>query len=176
MARNETGRLLTTVTAAVLAWVIPGAGHVFLKRTLRGVILCICVNGLFWSGVAFGGTFTVEPLRERWWFVAQMLAGASGGAGWLMQHRARDRVTKSLHLPYDPEDHSSSDLWWESYSNELAKRKLALTYPADTVARAYTGVAGMLNLMCVIDAALLAAMGTLGEPPPEGERRSRPHE
>ena len=63
--------------AGILAWVIPGAGHMYLGRALRGIILCICINGLFWAGVAFGGVFTVEPLRERWWFAAQVGAGAS---------------------------------------------------------------------------------------------------
>ena len=48
---------------------------------------------------------------------------------------------------------------------ELAAQNLTLTAPVDTVARAYAGVAGLLNLLCMFDVVLLALMGRYGEPP-----------
>jgi hypothetical protein len=41
---------------------------------------------------------------------------------------------------------------------------VALVNPADTVARAYSGTAGLLNLLCMFDALMLALMGKVGEP------------
>ncbi len=153
--------------AGILAWLIPGAGHVYLRRTLRGLIICICINGLFWTGVAFGGIFTVEPLRQRWWFTAQMCTGVSGVAAWYRQEQYRRTITEEfedpeLRTPIPPPDLRGK--WWATYTKALAGKGLNLSYPTDTVARAYAGVAGMLNLMCIFDAIMLAALGQFGEP------------
>ena len=40
---------------------------------------------------------------------------------------------------------------------------MARAAPMDSVARAYSGTAGLLNLMCIFDAAILALMGRTGE-------------
>mgnify|MGYP000853354412 CR=1 FL=1 len=37
-------------------------------------------------------------------------------------------------------------------------------YHVDNVARAYAGIAGLLNLLCIFDATILALMGRFGEP------------
>lgn len=59
----------------------------------------------------------------------------------------------------------------EQIRNQYAGRMLdaeglAVVSPVDNVARAYCGVAGLLNLMCIFDAILLAQIGVRGEPPP----------
>ena len=176
MAKTTKPNILTICLTGLLAWVIPGAGHVFLGRTVRGLIICICINGLFWAGVAFGGVFTVEPLGQKWWFAAQMCTGVSGAAGWVRQERYRRKVTAEFDNPNlraptpTRRDLGRGDLapeWWAAYNYALAAEGVNLNYPADTVARAYSGVAGMLNLMCIFDAILLAVMGSFGEPPPQ---------
>jgi len=165
MAKDETPHFLTPFVAGILAWIMPGAGHVYLGRTVRGVILCVCINGLFWAGVAVGGVFTVEPRGERWWFIAQMFTGASGTTAWYRQKNAHhDALAKAEKLI---EDSGESMGQREAYTRILVANKLALSYPSDTVARAYSGVAGMLNLMCIFDAFMLAAIGAGGEPEPD---------
>lgn len=163
MARRPHRNYLMCLVAGILAWLVPGAGHVYLGRTFRGIILCICINGLFWAGVALGGVFTVEPLRQRWWFAAQMCTGVSGVAAWRHQERFRRAVTGRLGLSATPAPGQARE-WWDTYNRALADENLALVYPADAVARAYAGVAGMLNLMCIFDAVMLALAGRLGEP------------
>ncbi|HET6430504.1 MAG TPA: DUF6677 family protein [Phycisphaerae bacterium] len=167
MTKTRTPNPLTPFLAGLLGWLIPGAGHVYLGRTLRGVVICICINGLFWTGVAIGGTFTVEPLTQRWWFAAQMCTGASGLAGWFRQERTRTRIAGDLGMdPRDVVDPRAPDRYQPEYAQALLREDLAVSYPADNVARVYSGVAGMLNIMAVFDAVMLAAMGRLGEPPP----------
>ena len=172
MPKRDTSRYATALLAGLLAWFIPGAGHLYLRRAARGVILCICINGLFWTGVAFGGVFTVEPLKQRWWLGAQMGAGASAMATWYRQDRLRRSVTEDLGLPpTPPRSPEKAQQWWFDYTSTLAERKLALVYPTDAVARSYSGVAGMLNLMCIFDAFMLALMGSFGELPAEPKRK-----
>jgi len=159
----------------MLAWIIPGAGHVYLGRTVRGVIICVCVNGMFWAGMAMGGVLTVDPLGERWWFIGQISTGVSGAAAWYHQQERRkalrdelglrdlrpDLVAEPSNQRYEPK---------HLYNAALKEEGLALVYPADVVSRAYTGVAGMLNLMCIFDAVLLGLMGQFGEPPPDPKK------
>lgn len=174
---------MTVFLAGVLAWIIPGAGHVYLNRTVRGIILCVCINGMFWSGLAMGGAFTIDPIRERWWFAAQMVAGASGLAGWYNQEVRRQQAIREYNqkgdharmddLPPPPTDRRRAN-WLNAYSSALAAKGWELTYPAETVSRAFTGIAGMLNVICIFDAVMLAAIGAYGEPPRQAPPESPP--
>lgn len=40
--------------ACVLAWAVPGAGHLFLGRGRRGLVFFVCLSGLFALGLATG--------------------------------------------------------------------------------------------------------------------------
>ncbi len=175
MAKNESPHFLTPFVAGILAWIVPGAGHVYLGRTVRGVILCVCINGLFWSGVAFGGVFTVEPREQRWWFIAQMFTGTSGAVSWYRQKLAREDVLRQREELLSDERAGAGLSPQQAEERVLTDSRRALVYPAGVVARAYSGIAGMLNLMCIFDAFMLAAMGRLGEPPPP-RRPAKPKE
>lgn len=171
MGKSSKANPLMPLVAGLLAWLVPGAGHVYVRRTLRGVILCICINGLFWAGMAVGGVFTVEPVRQRWWFVAQICTGGSAAAAWYRQQQVhKDVVVKADELAAKTPGGLSAD---EAYTEVLLADELSLNYPSNTVARAYSGVAGMLNVLAIFDAVLLAAMGRLGEPPPEKKKPSQ---
>ena len=41
--------------AVVLGWLIPGAGHLLLKKTGRGVLLLLAVTGMFLCGLMMRG-------------------------------------------------------------------------------------------------------------------------
>jgi len=159
----------------VLACLVPGAGHLYLRRVKRAVIIFTVITVTFWSGVAIGGATTVEPRYERWWFIAQMLTGVNGVVGWKIQDRVYDRLQEQLAR--DPQyigyverirrTYGSYDplAVQRSYLDKLqAKEGIALVAPTETVARAYSGVAGMLNLLCIFDALMLSLLGIRGEP------------
>lgn len=164
----------------VLAWLIPGAGHIYIGRTLRGIIIFVTIGVTFWAGVATGGVMTVDKRTERWWFVAEIFTGAHGLVSWyrsekvyrdvdaalsvdqgykaqrqLIANRYRGRATRRKYAA----------LYREYAARELQKKQLALVMPAETIARAYAGVAGLLNLLCVFDAVVLSLMGAFGETP-----------
>jgi len=152
--------------AGVLAWAIPGAGHILLRRTTRGIIIFLCVTGLFWTGMGIGGAFTVDPIREPWWRAAQMLTGVSGLIGLKQQERAREAVAAKAGISNMPSNvNRDGDNWGTVFQKEAVAQKLWLAPPADGVARAYSGIAGMLNIMCIFDAFVLALLGKRGEGP-----------
>jgi len=43
------------IIAPVLGWVIPGAGHIYLKRYVRGVLLLVSIFAMFFIGLAMNG-------------------------------------------------------------------------------------------------------------------------
>ena len=154
---------LPQVITLVIAWLIPGAGHIYQGRLVRGIIVFVTITALFWTGVALGGVATVDRDRERWWFIADMFAGIHGVVGWYRFRsltQAYGQVHGAMPPPHSPDYRAKQ----EELEDYLAKSKLALVAPTETVARAYAGVAGLLNLMCVFDAVVLAMMGRGGEP------------
>jgi hypothetical protein len=119
---------------------------------------------------------TMDSRWERWWFMGQMLTGVNGYIGYQRQ--------KAVY--HDVDDALAGDLTYQSQARRLQsqgrfievdtlqrpyvdaileKKGLALVAPTETAARAYSGVAGMLNLMCMFDVLVLALMGIRGERP-----------
>jgi hypothetical protein len=143
------------VLAVLLACTIPGAGHFYLGRAKRGIIMFLTITALFWSGVGVGGVLTVDPQKERWWFAAQMLTGINGVVAWQRQTKAYQTLAKA---------------GGDSLEDRTVTAGIALVGPAETVARAYSGVAGLLNLMCIFDALMLSVMGAPGEPQPQDDK------
>lgn len=165
MARQDKSTRRFWILAALLAWLVPGAGHVYLGRMRRGAILFLAIAATFWGGAAMGGVMTVDSRYDRWWFYAQSLSGVHGLAGWWRQEQVyRDvarRLGKEQILPAPDGRPTDEQMRVDA---ALREKGVVLANPTEGVARAYSGVAGLLNLLCVFDAALLAMMGRRGEP------------
>jgi hypothetical protein len=43
------------IIAPIVGWIIPGAGHIFLKRYVRGILLLISVFAMFFIGLGMNG-------------------------------------------------------------------------------------------------------------------------
>jgi hypothetical protein len=179
--------------ALALAWIVPGAGHIYLGRRARGLIILVTLAATFWAGVAVGGVMTVDARTERWWFAAQMCTGVHGLVGWQRQAREYDRMFAELQdehseiaprYKYDLGKAQTNGPAYaaqvqQDYLDELQARDgVALKSPMDTVARSYTGIAGLLNLLCMFDALMLGLLGVRGEParPARGTAGRAPHE
>jgi hypothetical protein len=100
---------------------------------------------------------TVDPQDEPWWFSAQMISGVHGLVSWQRQTPYR-HILETDAQALDPAN----------------PKHIALVAPTDTVARAYSGVAGLLNLLCIFDALMLAMMGITGEGKSWLTRRHQP--
>ena len=154
--------------ALLLAWLIPGSGHVYIGRVRRGIIIFIAIGGAFWAGVGMGGVLTVDYHHERWWFIADMFTGVHGIVSGLRQQRVYQDLAKEAAdeglavpgvLPPDP-----------VIQKKLAEKGLFPQTATASVARVYAGVAGLLNLMCIFDAFVLTMMGQAREPRPSREQ------
>jgi TM2 domain-containing membrane protein YozV len=128
LSNAEHSASIRAAVAGLLAWLIPGLGHIYLGHRTRGLILLVTVTVTFWSGVAIGGVrSTVDPRERRLWFVAQICTGGNTMAAVML----RQRIERTL----SPEELAGPGGHW---------------LPAD-VGVHYTGVAGLLNLLVILD-------------------------
>jgi TM2 domain-containing membrane protein YozV len=168
MMKNDTDKSRPVVfVALLLSWLVPGAGHLYLQRRARGLVILVVIAATFWSGVAIGGVMTVDYQNERWWFTAEMLTGIHGIVGWARQAAVYDRLAADPEIGAAPAPGTALRTDWAyRVDRKLAAEGKALAYPTDNVARAYAGTAGLLNLMCMFDAVMLSLLGKWGEPLP----------
>jgi hypothetical protein len=200
MADEKKQRRPIWLLAGFLAWLIPGAGHVYIGRVRRGIILFVTIAAMFWAGVAMGGVMTVDARYETWWCCGQLLAGIHGLVGWFRQERiykeleADPDVAKALKARRQGAAEENEQRKTRGYApsplppmtvgtyggrpddvqmevtKKLAERRIALDEPVSGVAYAFSGVAGMLNLMVIFDALILALLGKGKEPTPSRTR------
>lgn len=144
MARSEqSGSELRAVVAGLLAWLVPGLGHFYLRQYWRGAVFLAVITVTFWCGVAIGGVVnTVAPRSHPAWFVAE-LCTAGNSLGGLALRRSLPEISEKSASPY------------------LA------TWPADDIGLVYCGVAGLLNVLVVLDAI------ARGGPVPRGDLPAR---
>ncbi len=66
--------------ACLLAWLLPGAGHLFLRRTTKGLIFLGAIGALFVLGIAMDSRLAVtlgfDDILASLFSLAQMAVGA----------------------------------------------------------------------------------------------------
>jgi len=122
---------------ALAGWLVPGAGYWLIGQRVRAVtvgvtILLIFLLGIFISGIRVvqapemsGRGNVLQRVLQRPWFIGQVLIGPVG----LGSAYVSDQLTQS-----------------KTYRAIEAKARLA------EIGTLYTAVAGMLNLLTIIDA------------------------
>ena len=115
---------------ALLAWLVPGAGHFYLGLRKRAVLLFIAIELTFFIGLYIGTVRIVNPAQSMFWFLAQILTGLNTIVAYLF----------STTLPNLYPDFTVTVIYdWSYY-----------------IAVLYTGVAGLLNLLAVLDTIIRA--------------------
>ena len=91
--------------AAFLAWVWPGAGHIYQRRYGKGFLFMVCVLGTFFYGLGLGrgrvvyASFDATRPPMRWQYICQLGAGAVA-----LPAAAQAYVTHNPANPDQPND------------------------------------------------------------------------
>jgi hypothetical protein len=148
--------------AALLAWLIPGAGHFYQGRRTKAAIFFVCILSTWILGFGVGGSHVVysswQPGDKRWHYYLQAGAGIVAFPAYLQGRRmndATDSFTRETNRDYEP-------LWGgfmappfrpvlESEADEVAAwyAKYGAGYEMGTW---YTVIAGLLNILVIYDA------------------------
>jgi hypothetical protein len=130
--------------AAVLAWLWPGAGHLYQGRTAKGIVYMICIVGTFFYGMwlAEGRAVFVygawKPEMFRWHYLCQVGAGLPALPA-IVQARMPGR--QLFGGWYEP-PRTDTEL------NDM-HRRLHRYLELGTV---FTMIAGLLNVLAIYDA------------------------
>ncbi len=128
--------------AVVFAWLLPGLGHIVLGQRARGLIIMVTLVCLYTAGLLIGGIDVIDRREDRLWYAGQVLAGP---ATFYL-----DTVSQRLKLRTE---------------TQLADRPFPASQPPEfnqlpyvrSVGRVnelgtlYCALAGMLNLLVIID-------------------------
>lgn len=124
----DTDSMFRAAATGLLGWLMPGMGHIFIGDRLRGVICMATIVLTFWSGVAIGGVRgTIDPHERSLWFVAQLCTGVNAGAAYAIRQV------------------STSD-------SGLEQASAPAPWASSEIGVHYTGVAGLLNILIILDA------------------------
>ncbi|MFC6646851.1 DUF6677 family protein [Granulicella cerasi] len=90
IAQRIPGEKSSLPTLALIAgWLIPGAGHLVVRKPIRAALLFVSILGMFVVGLSLQGkvySFGTDSIIDKLCFVAQLglgvLFGIAKGAGW----------------------------------------------------------------------------------------------
>lgn len=86
--------------AVLLTLAVPGAGHAYLGRRAKGLLLFLAVGAPFLIGIGVAGCEVVSWARQPIWFVGQVFAGGLTGIALLCQDPHRPVEPSQLGLLY----------------------------------------------------------------------------
>jgi predicted small lipoprotein YifL len=149
--------------AALLAWLVPGLGHIYQGRTGKGILFFVCIIGTFLYGFYIGGgrvvyASTTPSIFSRWQYFCQLGVGLPAMPALVQRFRAMngngpladDAFMRPPGMvgPFQSRDESNNTV---VQPDELAKwnHDLGERFEMGTV---YTVIAGLLNVLAIFDA------------------------
>lgn len=147
--------------AAALGWLLPGLGHLILGQKKRGVILCVTILSLWLAGIFIGGISVIDKYdrldsesnssaaTRSWWFFGQAMIAPSFVVDGIRSRMAVGHAAelgfpshsnpRALIVP-EHRDAPSVVAPYEPSFGRVAEQGIL-----------YTALAGMLNLLAMID-------------------------
>ena len=148
--------------AALLAWIVPGAGHIYQQRYAKGSLFMVCILTTWMLGFALGGGHVVyaswQPGDKRWHYFLQAGVGAAALPALIQGDRMRRKTDPATGRTLD----SYRPLWGgfmapphrpviEDRADEVSAwyARRGAGYEMGTW---YTMIAGLLNILVIYDA------------------------
>ncbi|WP_182866178.1 DUF6677 family protein [Rhodopirellula sp. JC639] len=146
--------------AALLAWLLPGAGHFYQGRHTKGSLYLVCILTTWMLGFALGGGHVVyaswQPGDRRWHYILQAGVGAAALPALIQGNHMRKHTNKGItsksyeprwggfmappHRPVIEDNTDEVSAWYATYG---------AGYEMGTW---YTMIAGLLNILVIYDA------------------------
>lgn len=157
-------------TAALLAWLWPGAGHLYQRRYAKAVLFMVCILGTYFFGLALGEGKVVyaawNQSDRRWQYPLQLGVGLPAMPALVQSmivRRGGEPILGGIMRPPEPGFHPGDP-------GELAQwhHDLNLRFELGTL---YTMVAGLLNVLAIWDAyagPVISEPGKERDPPEDG--------
>jgi hypothetical protein len=149
-------------TAAILAWLWPGLGHISLGERKRGLLIMFGVLFLFFGGLLIGGLDCVDRRHDKLWFLAQSFCGPIAfGADF-----ANQRLVQIVPQDWEPGTEARRRFVEgdRDLRRQLSRIGLGRVNEMGTL---FIALAGLMNVVVILDA--LYYVPPLAEKRREGE-------
>ena len=141
------GILMLSVVGAA-AWLIPGGGYFALGEHRRGWVVLVTIALTFFTGLYIGSIGVIDPIGSKPWYVAQVMNSPSVLLiGNHVAQRKRQAV-REIEQARSTSERASAQRRAQEYVYNVYGR------PAE-VGQIYTSIAGLLNLLCIVNAMYL---------------------
>ncbi len=150
--------------AGLLAILIPGAGHLYMKEPGRAFFVAVGVLGLFFGGIFIGGIDVVDRKEDFVWFLGQAMVGPIAfGVDSIHQNHfkargSRDQVYRSGYpnetrqVIKDPTTGQSIAIWEPRLDSDPGPPNTKSIGKVNEIGTLYAAMAGLLNFIAVLDA------------------------
>ena len=132
--------------AALLAWLWPGAGHLYQRRYGKGLLFMICILSTWFFGLAIGEGHSVyasnRTIAQQLMYGCQLGTGLPAMPALVQSYRVRQNEKPLWNGAMAPPTDQPDELHAWSFS-------MGLRYDMGVL---YTMVAGLLNVLAIFDA------------------------
>jgi hypothetical protein len=132
----------------VLAWLLPGLGHLVIGHRRRGILIMVATAVLIAAGVLVGGPDVVDRRNDRLWFIAQSGCGPVVFA----LDAVRERVSPGQTYDFSPRSRNGDR---ERYMDEDPEMNRMLRRASighlNEIGTLYIALAGLMNLVVILD-------------------------
>ncbi len=168
MADSEQSLLESAPVVALMGWLVPGAGYLLVGERARGVVTGVTILILFALGLLIGGIRVIDvPGYDRHGKPVRMSSGFRVTSD---DRRYNENMSRAIFSGAVLQEVVAKP-WFvgqiltgptcivaAAISNHVAGAGVPTTKARlNEIGTLYTAVAGMLNLLCVIDASYRAA-------------------
>lgn len=154
----ETVQLKDPALAALLAWLIPGLGHLYQGRWAKAVLFFVCIMGTFVYGLYLGSGETVgwgrvvyaswRPGDKRLYYFCQIGVGLPAMPALVQAIRVRDgKEPLGTFMAPPPLDDRAGGAG--RVTLDTIHRNLARYFQLGEI---YTSIAGLMNVLAILDA------------------------
>jgi len=146
------------LTAALLAWLVPGLGHLYQGRTAKAILFFVCIVGTFVYGCYLGSNERVGYARvvyasfrsgdHRWAYLCQVGVGLPALPAMVQAIRARSGSAWGTFMA--PPRLATDTL--NPPSLDRIEKELKGASDFFELGTVYTMIAGLLNVLAIWDA------------------------
>ena len=130
--RSKEVHILILLIVGMLAWLVPGAGHLAINKKKHAIIIFVTIALTFCIGLYIGSIGIIDSQGAKPWFIAQLMNSPAVAA--------LGRISKAGGY--------------------------AVYGRPNEIGQIYTSIAGLLNLLCIVNAvywAHLRKTDTIGD-------------
>jgi hypothetical protein len=156
---RETIELKDPAMAALLAWLIPGLGHLYQGRTAKAILFFVCIMGTFTYGLYLGGSSKLgwgrvvyaswSPDDTRLPYLCQIGVGLPAVPALIQAIRVRNGKAPWGDFMAPPRRANGAGGDAKQPTLDDLKKDLDHAFELGTV---YTMIAGLLNVLAIYDA------------------------